>query len=317
MDLYKLNNSKLETLKRDSYELEKDIQSLVEKNVEEIFDIEFVKSEMSLDSFRLDSLCFDNNSNSFVIIEYKKERNFSVIDQGYSYLSLMLNNKSEFILEYNESMGRSLKREDIDWSQSRVIFISPSFTHYQKNSVNFKDVPFELWEIKKFSNDIVGFNQLKSTSNQSIELKGKKGNNVISNINKEVKVLSEEDVISINNSNKSLIKLFYKIKDRVIDWDDIQFGYTPTYISFKRKNKTFVFINFRKKYLRVHILSGIKIGWDGKVLENSNLFTLDDQKKMFNKVESKYKILYSLDITDDNKLDYFVEMIKQKYESVG
>ena len=100
MDLYKLNNSKLETLKRDSYELEKDIQSLVEKNVEEIFDIEFVKSEMSLDSFRLDSLCFDNNSNSFVIIEYKKEKNFSVIDQGYSYLSLMLNNKSEFIEKF-------------------------------------------------------------------------------------------------------------------------------------------------------------------------------------------------------------------------
>ena len=317
MDLYKIKDNQLDSLKRESYELEKDIQSLVEKNVEEVFDIEFVKSEMSIDSFRLDSLCFDNNSNSFVIIEYKKGKNFSVIDQGYSYLSLMLNNKSEFILEYNESMGKTLKREDVDWSQSRIIFISPSFTHYQKNSVNFKDVPFELWEIKKFSNDIVGFNQLKSTSNESIELSDKKSNNVISNINKEVKVLSEDDVISRNNSNKSLIDLFYNIKDRVIDWEDIQFGYTPTYISIKRKNKTFVFINFRKKYLRIHILSGIKIGWDGQVLENNKLFKLDDPKEMFQVVESKYKVLYSLDLTNDNELDYFINMIKQKYESVG
>ena len=40
----------------------------------------------------------------------------------------MLNNKSDFILEYIESMNKSLKKENIDWSQSRVIFVSKSFT---------------------------------------------------------------------------------------------------------------------------------------------------------------------------------------------
>lgn len=32
-------------------------------------------------------------------------------------------------MEYNETiLGQPLKREDIDWSQSRIIFIAPEFT---------------------------------------------------------------------------------------------------------------------------------------------------------------------------------------------
>ena len=52
----------------------------------------------------------------------------------------MLNNKSDFILEYNENHKHSLKRTHVDWSQSRIIFVSPSFSNYQKQSINFKDI---------------------------------------------------------------------------------------------------------------------------------------------------------------------------------
>ena len=153
MDLYNLKNKKLSQIDQKPFNLEKDIQSVVEQNTQELFNIDFVTSEFSLGNFRIDSLCYDEENKSFVIIEYKKGKSYSVIDQGYSYLSLMLNNKSDFILEYNENKKNSIKRGDVDWSSSKVIFISPSFNTYQKNSVNFQDVPFELWEIKKYSNN--------------------------------------------------------------------------------------------------------------------------------------------------------------------
>lgn len=79
------------------FELEKNIQYLVEHNIKTIFNIDFVTSEFELNGLRIDSLGFDNDSKSFIIIEYKKDKNFSVIDQGYAYLSLLLNNKTEFI----------------------------------------------------------------------------------------------------------------------------------------------------------------------------------------------------------------------------
>jgi len=111
MQLFKNENGELLPIERDAFKLEKDIQSLVEANMDTIFGLEFVSSEFSITEFRLDSLAYDEQNNSFVIIEYKKGSSYSVVDQGYSYLSTMLNNKADFILEYNEKTGKTLRSE--------------------------------------------------------------------------------------------------------------------------------------------------------------------------------------------------------------
>jgi RecB family endonuclease NucS len=151
MALFAINKDKLNPIKEEEFKLEKHIQQLTEYNLSMIFGLDFIKSEFSLHNLRIDSLAFDKESNSFVIIEYKKDKSLTVVDQGYAYLALMLNNKADFILEYNENTKHTLKRNDVDWSQSRVMFISPSFTTYQKGAINFKDLPIELWEIKKYT----------------------------------------------------------------------------------------------------------------------------------------------------------------------
>ena len=157
MSTYKIYNEQLTLIKEKPFKLEKEIQNIVEKNLQSL---------LGLGSFRIDSLAFDSEKKSFVIIEYKRDKNFSVIDQGYAYLSLMLNNKAEFILEYNESKSGILKRNDVDWSQSKVLFVSPNFTTYQKEAINFKDLPIELWEIKRFTNDTLSFEQIVNRSSK-------------------------------------------------------------------------------------------------------------------------------------------------------
>jgi hypothetical protein len=152
--IFAIDKGNLKEIPQKSIELEKDIQSLVERNLQAIFGFEFVTSEFELNGLRVDTLGFDKESNSFVIIEYKRDRNISVIDQGYAYLALLLNNKADFILVYNETgEGKRLKKNEVDWSQSRVIFISPSFTIYQRKAIEFKDLPIELWEVKQYSNN--------------------------------------------------------------------------------------------------------------------------------------------------------------------
>ena len=195
MGLYNLNTTEngehLSLVDTNAFALEKEIQVLIENNTQQLWNLRFVASEFSVDQFRFDSVCFDDESKSFVIIEYKKDHSFSIIDQGFSYLSTMLQNKSDFILKNNDSLVpplledwefqsdfimayensvimRTLKKDDVDWSQSRIIFISPSFSIHQKNSINFKDMPFELWEIQRYSNNMVSFNQYSSSSNESI-----------------------------------------------------------------------------------------------------------------------------------------------------
>ena len=102
MSIFKINNNKLERIKERDSSLEKDIQKLTELNLGRIFGLEYVSSEFSLKNLRIDTLCFNPENKAFVIIEYKKDRSFSVIDQGFAYLSLLLNNKADFLVEYNE-----------------------------------------------------------------------------------------------------------------------------------------------------------------------------------------------------------------------
>lgn len=185
MKLFSTNGDNINQINEKSFNLEKDIQSITEMNMDKVFGLEFVKSEYSLNNFRLDSLCFDTKTNSFVIIEYKNTKNFSVIDQGYSYLSLMLNNKAEFVLLYNEVMDKNLRKDSVDWSQSKVIFVSPTYTVYQKESINFKDLPIELWEIKQFENNTVMYLPIKATkTTESI--------NTISSVDSTISIVSKE-----------------------------------------------------------------------------------------------------------------------------
>ena len=317
MQLFQNTENVLNPLERESFKLERDIQSLVENNMDTLFGLEFVSTEFSIAEFRLDSLAFDEENNAFVIVEYKKGHSYSVVDQGYSYLSVMLNNKADFILEYNERTGKQLKRTDIDWTSSRVIFVSPSFNSYQKNSVNFKDVPFELWEIRKFEGDIVAFEQYTSSSSESIE-KLSKGNksSVISKVSSEVKVLSEED--HVGNLDDSIKTVWGALREKLSDYTDTSFFMTKGYISWKRDNTAVCFIHFRKKRLQIEVLRG-NIKENGE--RSKGFFTVDDPKEMTGNRSWNWKSgaqghVYIIGLKDLIDLDYVMFLLEQKYNSM-
>jgi hypothetical protein len=115
----------------------------------------------------------------------------------------MLNNKADFILEYNESSNssHSLKREEVDWSQSRIIFISPEFTKYQQHAIGFKDIGIQLWEVHKYSNGLLLFNELKSPSTKESVTTIAKNNATVKKLAQQIRVYSEEDHLSRANEN--------------------------------------------------------------------------------------------------------------------
>ena len=63
------NGGLLEVVREQPFKLEKEIQSLTETNLKLIFGLEFVKSEFSLNSFRIDTLAFDEDAGTFIVIE--------------------------------------------------------------------------------------------------------------------------------------------------------------------------------------------------------------------------------------------------------
>src|SRR5690606_5785004 len=158
MQLYQTQAQSLVELIEDPFRLEREIQSLFESNLYSFTGLEFIKSEFTIKNNRIDTLAFDPESQAFVIIEYKRERNYSVIDQGVSYLNLMLDYKADFIVEYNENHNKHLKCKDLYCSQSRYNIASSNFTDFQKQSTNFKYLDIELWDIKRYQGGIVSVN---------------------------------------------------------------------------------------------------------------------------------------------------------------
>ena len=88
MNIFTKNKSTLTSLKEKYFKLEKDIQIIFEQNLELITDLKLIKSEFTIKNNRIDTLAFDEESKAFVIIEYKRSQNYSVIDQGVSYLNI-------------------------------------------------------------------------------------------------------------------------------------------------------------------------------------------------------------------------------------
>jgi predicted transport protein len=98
-----------------------------------------------------------------VIIEFKRGNSWSVIDQGATYLSLLLDRRDSFVLKLNQVQNTRLMPKDIDWETSRVIFVAPSFNTYQEGSLGFRDLPIELWEILRYEKDLIALNRIQSS----------------------------------------------------------------------------------------------------------------------------------------------------------
>lgn len=296
MAMYKISHEKLELIKTVPVSLEKEIQQLTEQNLELIFALEFISSEFALQNFRIDSLAFDLEINAFVIIEYKKKRTFSVIDQGYAYLSLLLNNKADFILEYNERKGKSLKKQDVDWSQSRIMFISPSFTTYQRESINFKDLPIELWEVKKYANNIITYTPIRpATTTESIKTISK-GNQAMTHVSQEVLVYSQDSVLA--SSSFLIQEMYAAIREEIYQIDDsIEEKITKTMFGYYSGGKGLIWIQPSKNRLTIHLRKG-----------NYR----DIRKKIKPKGWGDYpEVVFS---EQDVDIDYIRDLIQQAYE---
>ena len=151
MPLYQHINGKLAAIKEKPFKLEKDIQALVESNLKQLMDMEFVQTELTVQDVRFDTLAYDATTKSFVIIEYKKDSSTSIFDQGVSYLNQMLKNQAECVLAYTMPRKQTTARL-ILIGLSRVLFSSaaslarnrkwlPISRTFLLNSGRFADMP--------------------------------------------------------------------------------------------------------------------------------------------------------------------------------
>lgn len=236
MPIYNIEGEKLTPIKQVKFKKERELQNLTEKNLDELFSLKFVATEFQVDDLRIDTLAFNDETKSFVIIEYKNVKQSSIIDQGYAYLSLLLNNKAEFVLKYNLVFETNFSKDDFDFSQTSVMFISPKYTKYQLKSVEFSDIPFELWKAVKYSNGTVLFDKVNDTNTTASIKQVTNSDNKKQKVNKEIKKYTEED--TLNGKSDDVKSLYDNLKEFILsNYEDIEIKHLKLYYVFKVNNK--------------------------------------------------------------------------------
>jgi predicted transport protein len=300
MLLFKTNEQNLSSLKELAFKLERDLQKVFESNLFDLTQLTLVKSEFMIKNYRIDTLAFDEEAKAFVVIEYKRSNSNSVVDQGIAYLNLMLDYKAEFIIEYNERFNKSLLRSEVDWSQTKVIFVSPGFTVNQKQATNFKDLAIELWEVKQFEGEILTVNPIKKskTAPSIKQLQGAEDTELKKVVN-EIKVYAEED--HLQGKSEEVKELYEAFKDAILNLaNDTDIKPKKQEIGFTRNRKIFTDICILKGNLKLWI--------------NLKRNHLDDPKKLARDVSSighwgngDYEII----IKDTKDLEYIMSLVKQ------
>ena len=298
MKIFTSKKGQLSQLKQQKFKLEKDIQRLFEENLTLLSGYIFIRSEFSIKNSRIDTLAFDPETQAFVIIEYKRQQNSSVVDQGISYLNLMLEYKADFIVEYNEKQKSPLKRNDVDWSQSKVVFVSLAFNDFQIQATNFKDLPIELWEVNRFDNDIITLNIInKSKSAPNIKAVSIEKNEEFSTL-KEIKVYQESD--HLIDKSDFIQELYEDFKQGILNLDpDIEINTRKLYIAFK-KDRNIADIRIQQKNLKIWI--------------NLPYGELDDPKNLAKNVSNTGHWGngdYEITIESTQYLEYIMSLIKQ------
>ena len=298
MKLYQTNKNGLSILKENPFRLEREIQNIFEENLSEIMGLQLVKSEFSIKNKRIDTLAFDKQSQAFIIIEYKRDKNYSVVDQGLTYLNIMLQNRAEFILTYNETLNQTLHSKDVDWTQSRVAFVSPSFTENQISASDFKDLGIELWEVKQFENNILSINSIKKSSAAQSIKPLLENNDCFKEVKENIKVYTEED--HYKNGTDATIELYEKFKSSILNLaDNIEILPQKFYIAFK-KGSNITDLEMQKKAIKIFI--------------NAKFGTINDPKgiaKNVSNIGHRGNGEYQIQIENDNDLEYIMSLIKQ------
>jgi len=151
MPLYEIKGFDVKRINEASIPKEKLIQKLFERNSLELLNFHFLASEYELTNMlRIDTIGIDVRR-APCIVEYKKTYSPSLLSQGLSYLSWLLDHKETFEKEVTKKFPNTL----VKWENIRLIFVCAHFSPYELDTVKVLPYSVELVKYTYFENGTI------------------------------------------------------------------------------------------------------------------------------------------------------------------
>ena len=143
MPLFRLMKKKAKGIKSlGTIEPEKRLHGLIERNLGVFFpNMVLIKHKPDYEGKEFDTLAFDKDTDSPVILEYKVSKNRAVGDQADSYLAILLKNKELCRYQIKDVLPKVKK---VDFAMSRIIIIANDFSDVQINALSLRQDYVEM-----------------------------------------------------------------------------------------------------------------------------------------------------------------------------
>jgi predicted transport protein len=171
MPLYTITEHKLSIIEVQKFPSEKHIQALIERNLETVFNCRFVASEFPTGAKhggRIDTLAISEDNNP-VIIEYKNKESGELVTQSLYYLAWIHDHRGDYEIVARKTLGNNI---EVDWSDVRVICISPNYSKFDLHAVNVMGTNIELWKYRLYKDQSLYLDKI-----QTMEASGAEGEN--------------------------------------------------------------------------------------------------------------------------------------------
>lgn len=295
MPIFSTENGKLKKLSAISVAKEKELQSLVEENLGEVLGMHFLASEyITTFGGRIDTLAVDYTG-APVIIEYKKNKNDNVINQGLSYLRWLQVQKIEFFeMLIIKNLGQDIaKKINIDWNNPRVVCIAESYSKFDIDTVEVIPMRIELFKYRYYEGGIfslepLGISEQKSKSSSEVPIEKPTVDTTIDDL--------------LKKGSESIKSIFEELRSRIFEIDEnINEKATSLYVAY-RVTKNFAEIHVGKNQLKIHLRPIEYEDPDGKVEKIPEGYNWTMDRRVYLKTETE--------------LEYVLSLIEQSYKDV-
>ena len=304
MPLFEIKNKKAKKINTKEFKNELELHQLIDKNLEEIFGVRFIKDEHITDKHgRIETLGLDE-SNRPIVIEYKKTKEKGQLVQANRYMTWIKQNPDSFELLARKNI-KNLTSE-IDFSNPRILCFA------QEYSIDDKCLALslgaELWKYRYYENDTLVISREEEPEQL---IKNKNKGFTIEKIAKEPRI-AQTVKQHLQGASGDLKDLYFRIDIEIRNISSEVESYTTNAEIVYKTSRNFVYLAVQNKNNCLRLL-----------LRTTNDIIIDD-KKLTRKIPKTHgygNITRQLHIAPKDEqvgkfsIDDIMDLITQSYDT--
>jgi predicted transport protein len=282
------------------FPLERQLQNIVEANLNEIFGVRFVASEFVIrgeQPGRIDTLGLDWEG-APTIVEYKRAENENVINQGLYYMNWLVEHRGDFELAAQRRLGHDV---EVDWSHPRLIIIAQNYAKWDTYAVNRMGDGIELWRYTLYGDDLLYLELVFGQQRTVVTPSG--GPSSVSGAETEPTYTLE---YHLEKGSEQIGSLFQTLREGILALagEEGEILETPNklYISY-RHGKNFCEVQFQLRSLKLHL--------------DIPFALLDDPQRLARDVSGVGHWGtgdVEVKVESEEEIPYVLELVKQSYQ---